>query len=82
VSKTAIGFITLFVTSELLGLFTGHWFFGLYERSIPAALTATVSLQGTRLVFLFHGAALGLVMFVWALAAAAVVRLAAGRAPR
>lgn len=70
-----IGFLILLVVSEILGLFTGHWFFGLYARSIPQALTASVSMQGTRLVFLLHGAGLGLVIYLLVLAAVGFGRL-------
>ncbi len=87
-SRKLTGVLILLVASELLGLFAGHWFFGLYARSIPQALTASVSLQGTRLVFLLHGMALGFGIFVWTLIAIGVGRIlltervAAGSAPR
>lgn len=69
-SRTAIVTLGLLVASLVLGLLAGNWFYGLYEGAIPDALKATVSLQGTRLVFWMNGLGLGIVMF--ALTAAAL----------
>ncbi len=62
-SRTAIVILGLLVASLVIGLLLGNWFYGLYERSIPPALKATVSMQGTRLVFWIHGLGAGVVLF-------------------
>ena len=62
-SRTAIVILGLLAASLVLGLLIGNWFYGLYERSIPEALKATVSMHGTRIVFWLHGLGAGVILF-------------------
>ncbi len=74
-SRRVVGWIVLLLVSEVIGIVAGHWFYGLYVGSIPDPLKAQTAMQGTRLMFWLNGLLLGLVVFVWTLAAQLVVRL-------
>jgi uncharacterized membrane protein len=79
-SRKPIVFLGLPVVSLVLGVIAGQWFYGLYERSIPEALKATTSMQGTRIVFWLHGLGLGVVLSILALVGVALGRFLS-RAP-
>ena len=78
-SKKPVVILGLLVLSLVVGVLAGNWFYGLYERSIPEALKATTSMQGTRIVFWMNGLGLGVVTFLVALVALLVGRYAPKR---
>jgi len=77
-SRKPVVFLGLPLVSLVLGVIAGQWFYGLYERSIPEALKATTSMQGTRIVFWLHGLGLGVVMAILALIGVALGRFVSG----
>jgi len=76
-SRKPVVFLGLPLVSLVLGAFAGQWFYGLYERSIPEALKATTSMQGTRIVFWLHGLGLGVVIAIVGLVGVALGRFIA-----
>jgi len=68
------GLVTLLICSELLGVLSGHWFFGIYSKTVPAALTTDFNRSAAYSYFLVRGGMLGFVIFLWALLAAGLAR--------
>lgn len=64
-SKRTMGLIVLAIVSEAAGLLTGHWFFGIYEQTIPPAVITAFNKTTAYGWFLTNGAILGAVFFVW-----------------
>jgi hypothetical protein len=69
------GLITLFVSSEILGFLTGQVFFGLFEKTVPVALTTQFNRDAAHVMFVLYGLGSGLAMFLWALLAVAGARV-------
>ena len=73
-SRRMAGLVTLLICSELLGVFSGHWFFGIYVETVPPALTTDFNRSAAYSYFLVWGAVLGFVIFLWALLAVGLAR--------
>jgi hypothetical protein len=67
--------VVLLAGSEILGLLSGHWYFGIFNRTVPSAMVTDFSRAAAHGYFLYRGALLGFVFFLWSLAAATVFPL-------
>ena len=61
------GMLVLLLASEALGLVLGHWFFRIYEQTVPVAVTTPFNKTAAHGWFLTNGALTGLVFFIWGL---------------
>jgi hypothetical protein len=66
-SKGRVGLLVLLVASEALGLLLGQWFFKIYTDTVPPAVVTSFNVSVARGRFLFDGALVGLVFFIWGL---------------
>ena len=64
------GLIVLAILSEAAGLMTAHWFFRIYEQTVPPALVTSFNSAAAYGWFLTNGAILGAVFFAWGVVAA------------
>jgi hypothetical protein len=69
-SRRMVGILILLAGSEALGLLSGHWYFGIFTRTVPAAVVTDFNRATAYGYFLWRGLLLGLLFFLWALAAA------------
>jgi len=68
-SRRMIGILLLLAGSEILGVLSGHWYFGLFTRTVPTAVVTEFNRAAAYAMFLVRGLVLGLVLFLWALVA-------------
>jgi len=84
-SKRTVGILLLLVVSEVLGVLSGHWYFGVFTKTVPPAVTTDFNLTAAYSLFLWRGMLLGLGIFVLALLAVVAAPLfrppAASQAP-
>ena len=66
-SKRVWGLILLFIGSEILGVASGHLFFGIFKDTVPPALVTEFNKTTAYGAFLLYGAALGVLIMVWSL---------------
>jgi hypothetical protein len=77
--KKLYGWIILLVISEALGVFLGEIFFGLFEKTVPAAVLTSFNKGTAHGAFLIYGLGAGLLIFVVGLVSAGLSRLFTGR---
>ena len=70
-----IGIGLLLVGSVLLGLLSGQFYFRVYERTIPAAVTTSFQSAAAHGYFLWRGVQVGAGIFVWSLLVLGMARL-------
>ena len=74
-SKRTIGLLLLLLCSGGLGIGLGHWFFDVFDASVPPAVLTELNRATAYSFFLFRGFLVGLVVFVWSLVVLALSRL-------
>lgn len=79
-SPRLIGIAMLAVGSEVLGIFTGAWFYRLFLKSVPPLSMSALNQSAAHGIFLFYGGVLGAVIALWSLIAIALSRLFRSRA--
>ena len=80
-SPRGVGIVLLFLGSELVGFGLGEWFYGLFVKAVPPAVTSSFNSGAAHLAFLLYGGVSGAVIFVWSLLALALARLFGPRRP-
>jgi hypothetical protein len=80
-SRRMVALALLFVGSELVGLAAGRWFFWLFKKNLPERFVSDFGLASAHFAFFVSAAALGLVIFLWALIVAFVARVFAPPVP-
>jgi len=65
-SRRAVGILLLLLGSELLGLLSGHWYFGVFTSTVPPAVVTDFNRSAAYGLFLFRGLLLGLGIFLLA----------------
>ena len=73
-NKKLVGVIVLLVVSEGIGLAMGHWFFGLFEQTVPPAVLTSFNKTTAHAAFIVYGLGAGAVVFVVSLGAIAASR--------
>jgi len=68
-SRRMVGTLLLLVGSELLGLLSGHWFFRVFNVTVPPAVVTDFNRAAAYGYFLWRGLLLGFVIFLWAILA-------------
>ena len=63
------GILVLLVLSLLLGVGAGEFFFGIWEKTVPPAMTTSFNSASAHAAYLGSGAAVGVVFFLWGLVA-------------
>ena len=71
-SRRLWGLILLIAGSEALGIVAGQWFFGLFEKTVPPAAIGNFGRGAAHGAFIAYGMGLGVVVFLYALAAVAL----------
>ena len=71
-SRRTVGILLLLAGSELLGLLSGHWFFRVFNVTVPAAVVTDFNRATAYGFFLWRGLLLGFVIFLWAFLAVMV----------
>jgi hypothetical protein len=74
-SRRTVGILLLWVGSEALGLLSGHWYFGIFNKTVPAAVITDFNRAAAHGYFLWRGLLLGAVIFLWAVLCVAVAPL-------
>ncbi len=74
-----VGLVLLLVASLVLGTLLGEMNFRFYQKVLPPAAMGQVSLGWVHTTCLFYGLALGAVLFVWGVMAAALAPAFRGR---
>ena len=69
------GILILLAGSEILGVLSGHWYFRIFNRTVPPAMVTDFSRAAAHGYFLYRGALLGFVFFLWSLTAATIFPL-------
>ena len=64
------GLVLLVLASEVLGVLAGHWFFRLFNATVPPAVLTSFNHATARGAFLMYGAGLGIVIAAFALVVA------------
>jgi hypothetical protein len=67
-----VGILLLLVGSVALGVLSGHWFFGIFERTVPAAVVTEFNRTTAYGFFLWRGLLGGFVLFLWSFLAVGV----------
>lgn len=73
-SRRLWGLILLLMGSEALGILAGHWFFGLFDKTVPPAVITAFNRGAAHGAFIAYGMGLGLAVFLLALTAVALSR--------
>jgi hypothetical protein len=68
-SRKYAGLIALLVGSELLGMLLGHWFYGLFLKTVPPLALSNFNSGAAHMAFIWYGLGAGLALFVWAIVA-------------
>lgn len=79
-SRRSIGLLLLLLCSSALGIGIGHWFSGVFDATVPAAVLTQFNHAAAYTYFLFRGFLVGLVVFVFSLLVLLVSRLFAADA--
>jgi hypothetical protein len=66
--KKLYGAVSLLVVSEGLGVVLGQIFFGLFEKTVPAAVLTSFNRGTAHAAFIVYGAFAGILIFALALA--------------
>lgn len=74
-SRRFVGIVLLLAGSLALGMFTGQYFYRLWEYTVPAAVRTEFLGSSAHTSFLLRGLQIGLAFFGWALLAIGVARL-------
>ncbi|MGH7740764.1 MAG: hypothetical protein ACRENS_01945 [Candidatus Eiseniibacteriota bacterium] len=74
-----VGLVLLLVGSLLIGIGMGEVFHRLFLSSIPPSMLSGLSRGSAHIMHVVYGAAAGLVMFIWAVLAAAMAPLFGAR---
>lgn len=80
-SRVRLGLLVLLVAGEGLGLLMGEWFFRIYGKTVPVAVTTPFNTTAAHGYFLWNGALAGLVFFIWGLLAIGLAPLFRSRRP-
>jgi hypothetical protein len=81
VSRRWIGILLLLAGSLLLGVLSGQFYFRIYQKTVPPAVLTQFNANAAHGYFLWRGAQVGLVFFLWALTAVGLARLFRPRRP-
>jgi hypothetical protein len=68
-SRRTIGVLLLLVGSEMLGVLSGHWYFGIFTKTVPSAVVTEFNRTAAYGYFLWRGLLLGFILFLWTLLA-------------
>jgi hypothetical protein len=66
-SRRVWGILVLFGLSMLLGVGAGEFFFGIWQKTVPPAMTTSFNTGSAHAAFLGSGAVVGVVFFLWGL---------------
>jgi len=66
-SRRVWGFLVMLALSLLLGVGAGQFFFGIWEKTVPPAMTTSFNTGSAHAAYLGSGAVVGVVFFVWGL---------------
>jgi hypothetical protein len=66
-SRRVWGILVLFVLSLVLGVAAGEFFFRIWMKTVPAAVTTSFNTGSAHTYYLVRGAELGIVFFAWGL---------------
>ena len=69
------------LASVVVGVAAGHWFFRIFDKVVPPAVTTSFNRTAAHGYFLMHGAMLGVVMALWGVLGSWVVRVARDKSP-
>ena len=64
-SRRTLGILMLLVGSEVLGLLSGYWYFGIFNKTVPPAVVTEFNRSAAYALFLVRGLVLGLGLFLW-----------------
>ena len=73
-SRRLWGLILLLAVSEGLGIVAAQWFFGLFDKTVPSAVMTSFGRGAAHGAFIAYGMGLGVVVFLFALAAVGLSR--------
>jgi hypothetical protein len=73
-SKRLIGIVLAAVGSLVIGVVAAQWFFGLFEKTVPPAVTTSFNMGAAHGAFIAYGLGLGVLVFAWALVVVALAR--------
>ena len=78
-SRRMIGIILLLGGSEILGILGGEYFFRLFLKTVPPIGLSAFNISTAHGAFIVYGLVAGLAIFAWALIAALISPLFAGK---
>ena len=64
-SRRTLGILLLLAGSEGLGLLSGHWYFGIFNKTVPPVMVTDFNRATAYGYFLYRGLLVGLVLFLW-----------------
>jgi len=68
-SSRVWGILVLLGLSLILGVGAGQFFFGIWEKTVPPAMTTSFNSGSAHAAYLGSGAVVGVVFFLWGLLA-------------
>ena len=66
-SRRVWGILVLFGLSLVLGMLAGEFFFRIWLKTVPPAVTTSFNTGSAHAYYLWRGAVLGVVFFLWGL---------------
>ncbi|HEX5041978.1 MAG TPA: hypothetical protein VFV75_03680 [Candidatus Polarisedimenticolaceae bacterium] len=66
-SRRVWGILVLMLLSLVLGVGAGEFFFGIWLKTVPPAMTTNFNTGSAHAAFLGSGAVVGVVFFLWGL---------------
>jgi hypothetical protein len=74
-SRRIVGILVQLGLSVVLGLLAGEFFFKVWVKTVPSAVTTTFNTSSAHIYYLWAGAEVGLAFFLWGLLAPLVARI-------
>jgi hypothetical protein len=74
-SRRVVGILVQLGLSVVLGVLAGEFFFKIWMKTVPSAVTTTFNTGSAHAYYLWAGAEMGLAFFLWGLLAPLVARI-------
>ena len=74
-SRRVVGILVQLGLSVLLGVLAGEFFFKIWMKTVPSAVTTTFNTGSAHAYYLWAGAEVGLAFFLWGLLSQLIARI-------